>query len=151
MSLQLKDFVYVIIQFILFGIFLLNYNLIEFELPVYLKATSIIITILGVMILALSILQLNKNLSPFPTPKSNSELITTGLYKHIRHPIYTGILVMFLGYSVYSTSVFKLLVTLLLFILFIIKSTYEEKKLCLKFDAYRTYSKATGRFFPKLF
>lgn len=106
--------------------------------------------ILGIIIVLLAILQLHKNLSPFPSPKTNSELITVGLYKYIRHPIYTGIIVITIGYGLYTDSVYKILIALGLSILFYFKSKYEEQQLSIAFKSYKNYKKATGRFFPRL-
>jgi len=92
-------------------------QLIEINMPKYLKTQGLFISILGISILILSMLQLNKNLSAFPTPKSKSQLIQSGLYKHITPPVYTGILLACSGYALYSYYTFKILVTLLLSVL----------------------------------
>jgi protein-S-isoprenylcysteine O-methyltransferase Ste14 len=94
------------------------------------------------------LLQLNKNISPFPTPKDSASLLRNGLYKFMRHPIYTGIILLFSGYSVYQNSFYKLLVSVVLVILFYLKSNYEEQRLQEKFPDYKRYKSKTGRFFP---
>nr|WP_315147284.1 methyltransferase [uncultured Flavobacterium sp.] len=93
-------------------------------------------------------MKLNKNLSPFPTPKNNVTLLENGLYKYARHPIYTGIILLVIGFSVYQNSWYKLLISLLLIILFYLKSTYEEERLEQKFPDYKNYKTKTRRFFP---
>lgn len=108
------------------------------------------IAILGGLIIILALLQLNKNLSPFPTPKDKSVLLQNGLYKYMRHPIYTGIILLFSGYSVYQNSVYKLFISLILVILFYLKSNYEEQRLEQKFSDYKRYRSKTGRFFPRI-
>ncbi|PKP27121.1 MAG: hypothetical protein CVU03_00860 [Bacteroidetes bacterium HGW-Bacteroidetes-2] len=87
----------------------------------------------------------------FPTPKADGTLIQTGLYKYIRHPIYTSILMLFLGYSIYQNSFYKLIITLVLGVLFYFKSKYEEKQLAIKFPEYLAYKNKTGRCLPKVF
>ena len=116
-----------------------------------LTALGAITTILGGILLAMAIIQLNTNLSPYPSPKSSASLVKTGLYKFIRHPIYTGIILLLSGYAFYDSSGFKLLVASLLTILFYFKSQYEEKKLSSHYNDYLEYKKTTGRFFPKFF
>ena len=135
----------------LFIVYVLDISILHLNIPSLLKVFGLIIAGVGILIFMIAILQLNKNLSPFPTPKSNAQLIQSGLYKYIRHPIYTGILLGFTGYAVYLESIYKLAITLLLLIVFIIKSIYEEKKLTDRFSNYSLYKKTTGRFFPKLF
>ncbi len=151
MKLRAKDYILVALQGIIFIAYLLDFAIFDIVIPFTFRAFGLVIGIFGVLILILSILQLNKNLSPFPTPKANSQLIQNGLYKYERHPIYTGVLLIFTGYALYSASLYKMAITILLLIVFIIKSTYEEKKLMERFSNYKTYKKQTGRFFPKLF
>jgi protein-S-isoprenylcysteine O-methyltransferase Ste14 len=149
MKLKTKDFIFVGIQFLLFLIYVFEIKLLSFSLPDFLNIVFLIVSIIGFLIVIVALLQLNKNLSPFPTPKSNSELIQTGLYKYIRHPIYTGIILMTFSYGLYSNSSFKLIISILLLILFYFKSSYEEKMLQNKFSEYSEYKKTVGRFFPK--
>jgi len=150
MSLTTKDYFFVGTQLILFVLYIFDISIFEINFPNIINYISGAITILGVLIFALSLLQLNKNLSPFPTPRSNSELIQTGLYKYIRHPIYTGILLTAFGYGFYTNSSYKIIISLLILILFYYKSSYEEVRLSNKFSNYTTYIKNSGRFLPKL-
>ena len=151
MKLTIKDYLFVGLQFILFVFYVLNFDIHVVEIPKYLRMIGLTVTVIGGLILIISLLQLSKNLSPFPTPKSNSQLIQTGLYKYIRHPIYTGILISFIGYSFYSESLYKLAITFILLVLFIFKSKYEENKLSEKFSEYSSYKEKTGRFLPRIF
>lgn len=146
-----KDYMYVGIQFILFAVYIIPVTIITFVSGTVFNIIGIILLTLGALTGLLSIIQLNKNLSPFPTPITGGKLIETGLYKYIRHTIYTGILSTLLGYGLYSGSGYKILITMTLLVLFFYKSKYEEKKLSLVFSEYPEYMKKTGRFFPKAF
>lgn len=145
-----KDIFFVAVQFFLFGLFFFNLNSLNFGVSDVLQLIGSLVFVIGMLIVFLSVLRLNRNLSAFPTPKKDGNLIETGLYKYIRHPIYTGIVAAALGFSVYSGSGFRLIVTLLLLILFYFKSKYEEQKLIDVFSGYKAYMKRTGRFLPKL-
>jgi protein-S-isoprenylcysteine O-methyltransferase Ste14 len=151
MKLTLKDYFFVGIQFLLFGFYLFKIKTIAIQIPYFISLTGLVISVTGLLILLLALLQLNSNLSPFPTPKSSAELIQTGLYKFIRHPIYTGIILLLFGYGIYRSSLFKILIALLLFILFYFKSSYEEKLLQTRYSNYSEFKKTRGRFFPKIF
>lgn len=151
MRLPLKDYILVGIQGLLFLAFIFDVSLTAHQLPLYTTTIGLIVSVIGIAIFILSILQLSTSLSPFPTPKADGKLIQTGLYKYIRHPIYTGILVCCIGYTVYSSSLYRLIIVALLFLLFSIKVRYEEEKLTLKFPRYKNYMKTSGRFFPRLF
>lgn len=146
-----KDYIYVGIQFILFGVYVIPVQAITFASATFVNVLGIILVIVGVLMGLLSVIQLNKNLSPFPTPINGGELIETGLYKYIRHPIYTSILSALAGYGLYSGSAYKILIAITLLVLFFYKSQYEEKKLSFVFNDYPEYMKKTGRFLPKIF
>ena len=118
------------------------------KLGLTIQKIGLIISFFGGLIILLALLQLNKNLTPFPTPKNNATLLENGLYKYMRHPIYTGIILLFIGFSIYQNSLYKLSITLLLVILFHFKSNYEEQCLEQKFPDYKIYKTKTGRFFP---
>jgi protein-S-isoprenylcysteine O-methyltransferase Ste14 len=148
-NISKKDIFFVGNQLVLFLIYLIS-------TPAYpLKYDSkiaenifFIITLVGILLIGISLLLLNKNLTPFPTPKQDSELIKTGVYKIIRHPIYTGLILTTFFYALYSHSLVKIVIAIILFILFYFKSKYEESLLCIKFPDYYNYIKHSYRFFP---
>lgn len=148
MRAPVKDLAYVTMQFLLFMLYLIPAFATSIHLPGFFKYIALSATILGLLIIIVSILQLNRNLTPFPSPKTNSTLIQTGLYKLVRHPIYTGIILAATGYGFYTGSVWKISTGAGLFILFYFKSKYEENMLLRKFPDYGEYKRKTGRFFP---
>jgi len=146
--MKTKDFLLVILQFLLFIIFIVFPA--GFGPPLIFPFISFILTVGGLLLIAISLFHLGSNITPFPTPVNHSTLITHGIYKIIRHPIYTGILFITLGIAFYTASYPRLAVTALLFILFHYKSRYEEQMLIEKFPGYVDYKLNTGRFLPKL-
>lgn len=140
-----------LLQGVLFVLYLFDFKVINIEIPQFLKLVFLFVALFGILVLIVALLQLNKNLSPFPTPKTNSQLVKHGLYKFVRHPIYTGLLLLFFGYAFYSLSAYRLLIAFLLLLLFFLKSRYEEQKLIERFSNYQDYKLTTGRFFPKVF
>lgn len=148
MKINSKDFYLVGIQLVLFVLYIVP---VEWSLEFFswFKTVGWIVAIVGLLVAVLALLQLNSNLSPFPTPKDNAVLIQNGLYAWVRHPIYTGILLLFFGYGIYQASLYKLLITFLLWLLFYFKTQYEEVQLQRKFPEYTNYKRKTGRFLPK--
>lgn len=144
------DYIYVGIQFVLFAVYSIPVTILSFSSGLVLKILGVSLFTLGVLMGLLSVIQLNKNLSPFPTPIAGGQLIETGLYKYIRHPIYTSILFTLSGYGLYRGEGYKICITFVLFILFFFKSKYEEKKLSLVFSDYPGFIKRTSRFLPKI-
>ncbi len=149
MRIHPKDVLLVSTQFLLFILYTID---LDWSLGVshILKMVSLMIATIGLLIVIIAILQLNKNLSPFPTPKTHSVLLQNGLYKVIRHPIYSGLILIFFGYGVSKDSGYKIIIATLLFILFHFKTQYEEKQLQNKFPEYQSYKSKTNKFFPYL-
>ena len=78
--------------------------------------------------------------------KKEHKLITTGVYAYVRHPIYTGILLMALGTFLVLTTV-SMLVFFLVMLFFILYKLTEEEKLLMQhfpkeYPKYRKRSKA---------
>ncbi|WP_435578430.1 methyltransferase family protein [Gilvibacter sp.] len=144
-----KDVLFVLVQFLLFVCYLLNWGLLELEAPLMLRYAASAGVAVGILIVILGILNLSDNLSPFPSPKKNSVLIQNGIYKYVRHPIYLGILVGMYSYALYAVSVEKLAITLLINFVFYWKSSYEEELLVQRYSSYSNYQEMTGRFWPK--
>ncbi len=150
MNLGSKDYKLVALQMLLFLLYIFDLKFLSLAFSSFIKTLAYIVAILGVVVLILAMLQLNKNLSPFPSPKTNSELVQSGLYKYVRHPIYTGILISSFSFAMATESGFRILISILLYILFIVKSEYEERLLTKRYREYELYKKTTGRFFPKI-
>ena len=142
-----KDILFVSIQLLLFVFYFIPLFTFSFQTNYFFKYAALASAIIGLLIIALAILQLNKNLTPFPTPKENGTLIKNGLYKFVRHPIYSGIILTTLSFGFYHGSIWKISIGIILWILFFFKSKYEEKMLSKHFADYETYQKTTHRFF----
>jgi len=138
--------VYVGIQGLLFVAYFLPIQLDILHLPYWVRYSGLVILGLGVVLGLVALLQLNTNLSPFPTPVSNGKLITNGAYAIARHPIYTAIFLAGIGYALFSVSIYKVLLCMVLLVLFYFKSNYEEALLSQKFPAYKAYKERTRRF-----
>jgi protein-S-isoprenylcysteine O-methyltransferase Ste14 len=83
--------------------------------------------------------------------KNEPELVTSGPYRLVRHPIYSGILLASVGTAV-ALSWFWLAVVGLAGIYFIYSATVEERYLTREFpDAYTAYRRSTKMLVPFLF
>ncbi|MEO8774304.1 MAG: isoprenylcysteine carboxylmethyltransferase family protein [Gelidibacter sp.] len=142
----IKDYVFVMVQLVIFVAYILPIQLFHINLPEWLCYSGLVLFWVSVLFGIAAILQLNTNLSPFPSPVISGKLVTTGAFRMSRHPIYTALIFSGVGYAIYSSSTYKVLITLILWVLFYYKSVYEEKLLSQKFREYKDYKKRTRRF-----
>lgn len=141
-----KDHIFVGVQLLLFAGYVVPFKLTTLNLPEWLRYSGLVVLGLGAVLGLIALLQINTKLSPFPTPVSNSKLLTNGAFGIARHPIYTALVLAGLGYAIHQESLLKILVTGLLLILFYFKSKYEEHLLSQKFPEYKQYQMKTRRF-----
>jgi protein-S-isoprenylcysteine O-methyltransferase Ste14 len=113
---------------------------------VLLSVASVILVIIGLVIALVARGTLAGNWSKDVDVKVDHELITTGIYRYARHPIYTGVLLMGLGsvLLIGTMNVFLFFLAMLGFFWF--KARREEKLLTKHFPkeypAYKNHTKA---------
>ena len=98
-----------------------------------------LIFIIAFIILIVAIRDLGKNLSPFPRPINNSKLVTTGIYRFTRHPMYYSLIFISIGVFIIKLSFYYLFLTISLALIIKFKIALEEKYLMKKFKNYLIY------------
>jgi len=126
-------------------------------LAAYLYADSALIEWSGVALVATGIAicfwarwHLGANWSGTVTLKENHELIRSGPYRAIRHPIYTGILLALLGTAIQIGQVRGFVAVLFALGSFYFKARREESFLSQEFgERFAEHTKQTGMFLPR--
>jgi protein-S-isoprenylcysteine O-methyltransferase Ste14 len=91
---------------------------------------------------------LGRNWSASVVVKEDHALVRTGPYRHVRHPIYSGMLLAFLG-TVVTIGEWRGLVALLLAgVAFAVKSRAEERRMREAFPEYAEYERETAAIVP---
>lgn len=95
--------------------------------------------------------RLGDSLTANPEPRSFALLVETGPYRLVRHPIYGGVTLFILGATLIVDSFLGAMLSLGLIPFFYWKSSYEERRLRLRFSHYAAYiSRVPRRLIPYL-
>ncbi|MFH5822979.1 methyltransferase family protein [Georgenia sp. AZ-5] len=94
---------------------------------------------------------LRGHLTPRVRPRPGAPLVTTGVYRHLRNPVYAGLTLAATGTAVLRRRPLPLASALALAAVLGSKSVLEERALAERFGAtYQRYAAATPRFLPRL-
>ena len=98
-----------------------------------------LIIIIAFIILLVAIKDLGRNLSPFPKPINNSSLVTKGIYRFTRHPMYYSLIFISFGVFITKLSIYYLFLSTSLIFIIKFKIALEEQYLKNKFKNYLLY------------
>lgn len=142
---------WVLLQFVLFGILLATTQFDRVDLPDWIQYTGFIFLAIGGIFGTGGVLNLGRNLTPFPRPKESGSLISRGIYQCVRHPIYTGVIFGTLGWSLIISNIIGLVFVVILFFFFDAKSRREERWLVERYPEYTAYRKDVKRLIPWIY
>ncbi len=135
----------VILMFLLLRVFKLGS--LAVNSPV-LEVVGAILFLAGLGLAVWARIYLGRNWGMPMTQKDEPELVTSGPYRYVRHPIYSGILLAMLGTAL-AASLYWLVALAVLGIYFIYSATVEEKLLATSFPAtYPSYKTKTKMLIP---
>ena len=100
---------------------------------------GVLIIIIALIILLVAIKDLGRNLSPFPRPINNSNLVTKGIYRFTRHPMYYSLILISFGVFITKLSIYYLFLSISLCLIIKFKISLEEQYLKIKFKNYFIY------------
>ncbi|NHM13730.1 methyltransferase family protein [Xiamenia xianingshaonis] len=109
----------------------------------------IVFTIIGGLFVIFGWRAIHKNYWRYES--GEGKLVDTGIYKYIRHPQYTGFLLITLGMIFEWATIPLLIMWPILFIVYYRLARKEEQDMTREFgEQYVAYKKRTGMFLPKL-
>ena len=121
----------------------------DWSTPGWLTTIGAVLFIGGLVIIAVAALGLGSSLTPTPVPTKSGALTTSGFYRYVRHPIYTGVLAVVAGMTVRSGSWVQLIVAVVAIVFFDRKAAWEEQQLRERFPGYAEYAAVTPKFIPR--
>ena len=147
---QLKNFlkaayeiILVILQFFIITLHFFKWKFIPekqiIQVTPFYYFVGFLIIIIAFILLLVAIKDLGRNLSPFPRPINNSKLVTKGIYRFTRHPMYYSLIFISFGVFITKLSLYYLFLSTSLILIIKFKIALEEEYLKNKFKNYFLY------------
>jgi protein-S-isoprenylcysteine O-methyltransferase Ste14 len=121
---------------------LIGYDLFVFILWFFMVPISNIIILSGILLIILGWKQIHN---------AKGQLVTTGIYRHVRHPQYLGFLLITLGMNVLWTTITTLLLWPIMVILYYRLAKIEDEEMEKRFgEEFRKYKRTVPMFLLRL-
>ncbi|WP_353620498.1 methyltransferase family protein [Spartinivicinus marinus] len=112
-------------------------------IPVWFRIIIFILTILSVVLI------IRAAILSFPENKDVDNVISDGVFKYLRHPMYFSCIVLYIGLSLSTVSLIAFFLTLPIFLFYNQIAKYEEKSLMERLGKpYLVYIQKSSRWLP---
>ena len=150
MKRSIPDVWWVVTQLVIMGALLFSPPVWPIAALERLHGAGVVIAVAGLVLSGVAAWQLRAadSFTSMPTPREDAQLLSTGMYGRVRHPIYSCLLLSALGVAMAMSSVLHALLFGVLWLFFNAKAAHEEAKLAEKFADYAQYAARTPRFIP---
>lgn len=140
--MRAKSFLFVTIQFVCL-IYLIGTG------HIFVAPSLIWIELTGIWIILWAVLVMRPHrVTPLPDLPRNARLLTHGPYRWVRHPMYTGVLLIVLAWLLDNFTLGRFIAASVLLADLALKAVYEESLLRKRFPQYPAYQKRTKRIIP---
>ncbi len=108
--------------------------------------------IIGLIIMIVGQVTLWRNYSGTVVIRVDHQLITHGIYRFTRNPMYLGLIMVVTGLPVFAASMYGFLISLILIPIILNRIRLEEELLTEEFqDAYQKYKETTKKLIPFIY
>jgi protein-S-isoprenylcysteine O-methyltransferase Ste14 len=107
-----------------------------------------VLSALGVVLILVAIVTIRRAVQIAPQPKEGASLVTTGVYRRFRHPIYTGIVLVVIGLFLRQPTLLTAVAGTVVIAFLAIKVRFEEKLLMARYREYAQYKSQTWGIVP---
>jgi protein-S-isoprenylcysteine O-methyltransferase Ste14 len=135
------SFVIILINMLLLWVswfMLCSFDIYKIELPWLIKYSGILLVVIGVILFLTALITI-RTLETY-----EGDLITTGVYSKIRHPMYLGFILWLLGFPIFFGAMFSFVLSLLFIANVLFWRYLEEDELIKRFPPYADYKKKTA-------
>ena len=141
--------VFVIAQFVLLGALMFLPAAPPEALPPAGRWLAVVLLAVGGALVVASLIQLGRAATATPVPNQSGVLRTSGLYRSVRPPVYSGLFVIVTGLALSGMTLGHVILAVAFVVLMNTKARFEESLLTQRFPEYPDYAARTGRFIPK--
>jgi len=121
------------------------------NVPLFVRLLGLLLAAGGLAISIAGYRALGQSHSPGTTPISGAALVASGIYGHVRHPIYAGWSLGSFGFAFLTGSVVGVGVAVALVVFYDLRTREEEKFLLRHYPDYDAYKQRVRRFMPGLY
>lgn len=115
---------------------------------VLLWVLSALLLTTGAVLGVLGVRELGQSRTPFPRPPEHTQLAQSGVYAVVRHPLYSSLIALSLGWACLWGSALGAVLALVQAILLDAKARREERWLRDRFPSYPEYARKVRRLIP---
>ena len=113
---------------------------------------GLVLCVIGLTVALIAVGTLKRFYASTLVIRQDHQLITHGVYRFTRHPIYFGVMIAIFGAPVYASSLYGLLTLSVLIPIILNRIRIEERMLTEEFgDAYRKYQETTSKLVPFIY
>jgi protein-S-isoprenylcysteine O-methyltransferase Ste14 len=142
---QLMLFTLFLIFWITDSFFLRISTLLSEDIPLYFR-----LVFLGLVLVTAAYLSISGH-DAAGLEQRGTRVVSGSAFRYVRHPLYLGCLLFYLGLAVSTASIFCLALFVLIFFFYNYIASYEERLLDEKFgEEYNKYKKGTGKWVPRI-
>ena len=117
--------------------------------PSWAPGLAFVIDVVALTILLTAWYALRPSLRISPIPKEGAALITSGIYRFIRHPMYVGVLLFGAGFVLTNINWISIAIWVALIATLVYKARFEDSLLAIRHPFATSYQSSTASFFVK--
>ena len=106
------------------------------------------LTWFGLALVVWAILVFGRGVTPSPMPSRKAQLRTRGPYRWIRHPMYTGVIMLMAGSALGRRNWIAVALWVVLVVFFLTKMRWEERRLVETYPGYSSYRETVPALLP---
>ena len=118
-------------------VFLCSLDIYKITLPVIIRYLGLVLFVFGIITFLMGLITI-KTLESY-----EGDLITSGIYSKIRHPMYLGFILWSIGFPIYFGGLFSFILSFLFIGNILFWRYLEEEELEERFSTYKDYRKST--------